>query len=146
MIKYIKGDLFTTKCDVIAHGCNCQGRRGSGVAKQVRAKFPLAYYRYKELCDNTTSKIDLLGTVQYVPTKTKVIANCFTQLFYGRVPGSVYVSYDAIRSCMENINSYGAPDIAFPKIGASLGGGDWDIISKIIEEELTHQHVEVWYL
>ena len=29
-------------------------------------------------------------------------------------------------------------EIAFPIIGASLGGGKWDIISAIIETELTN--------
>lgn len=40
MIKHIKGDIFQSSADVILHQVNCQGVMGSGVAKQVREKYP----------------------------------------------------------------------------------------------------------
>ena len=47
-IIYKKGDLLTTDADIIVHGCNCQGVMGSGVAKQIKEKFPNAYTIYKQ--------------------------------------------------------------------------------------------------
>lgn len=49
MIKHIKGDIFQSGADVILHQVNCQGVMGSGVAKQVREKYPapeLQVYQY----------------------------------------------------------------------------------------------------
>ena len=45
--------------------------------------------------------------------------------------------YDAIRKVMRliKIESTGQR-IGYPKIGAGLAGGDWEIIAAIIEEEL----------
>jgi O-acetyl-ADP-ribose deacetylase (regulator of RNase III) len=45
--------------------------------------------------------------------------------------------YDAIRSVFKKIKSnFSGKRIGYPKIGAGLAGGDWDQISKIIDEEL----------
>ncbi len=50
-IKIIDGDLFSTKSNYICHQVNCQGKMGSGVAKQIRTKFPTVYKWYKVRCD-----------------------------------------------------------------------------------------------
>ena len=43
MIKIIDGDLFDTDAKFICHQVNCMGKMGSGVALQVRKKFPHVY-------------------------------------------------------------------------------------------------------
>lgn len=42
----LNGDLFKTPFEIIAHQVNCQGVMGSGVAKQVKEKFPYVYSTY----------------------------------------------------------------------------------------------------
>lgn len=51
MITYIeKGDIFTlTDVTSFAHGCNCAGAMGKGIALQFRNKYPEMYLEYKEL-------------------------------------------------------------------------------------------------
>ena len=136
-IIYKKGNLVEAAEDAIAHGCNAQGVMRSGVAKAIRETFPLAYDAYNALHKHNNSGLSL-GVAQYVQTKNKYIVNCITQEFYGR-DGKQYVDYDAIRSCMKDMNqsflSAQVESVALPKIGSGLGGGDWDIIAKIIEEE-----------
>lgn len=139
-IIYKKGNLINASEDAIAHGCNIQGVMGSGVAKDIKENFPYAYEMYKLLCDE---KEAYLGEIQPILASHrnifKVVINCFTQEFYGR-DNTKYVDYDAIRSCMREINklikNIEKKSVAMPKIGAGLGGGDWTIISQIIEEEL----------
>jgi O-acetyl-ADP-ribose deacetylase (regulator of RNase III) len=87
MIKYVKGDLFKSGARIIAHGVNCQGAFGSGVAGQIVKKHPLAASAY-------FAKFDLdgwkLGDVQFAsPYDTDThtdgplyIANCATQKEY----------------------------------------------------------------
>ena len=133
-IQYKKGNIIHADEFVIAHGCNAQGVMGSAAAKDIRQAFPLAYQKYKEVYDRAGLQ---LGTIIWVVDK-KWIANCITQEFYGRTPKQ-YVSYDAIRQCMVSLNktasNEGQKSVALTKIGCGLGGGDWNIISKIIEEE-----------
>ena len=45
-IEYRHGDVLSTDVTHIVHGCNSHGVMGSGVAKMVRAKYPVAYQRY----------------------------------------------------------------------------------------------------
>lgn len=43
MIKIIDGDLFSSNADVIAHQVNCSSAMNSGIAKQIRNKYPEVY-------------------------------------------------------------------------------------------------------
>lgn len=43
MLKHIKGDIFKSNADAILHQVNCQGVMNSGVAKQVREKYPIVF-------------------------------------------------------------------------------------------------------
>lgn len=137
-IEYRSGDLFKTEIKYILHGTNSRGVMGSGVAKTVRAQYPLAYERYTIWC----SKGFRLGSSLLVDCGDKTIINAVTQQNYGKVaeqtgPNPIrYVSYDAVASIFEQLEqTIPNTTIAMPRIGASLGGGDWSVISAIIESE-----------
>lgn len=142
-IEYIRGDLFQTEVKHIMHGCNAQRKMGSGVALIVRNMHPDAYNAYLEW------KELMLGNVQFVPSNGKVIINAVTQQFYGK-DGKKYVSYDAIETVMKKVNfilmSADVKEVAMPKIGASLGGGNWNIIERIIEETMKEVKPIVYYI
>ncbi len=46
MIKIIDGNLFDTKAKIIAHQVNCRGVMGSGVALQIKERYPYVYEMY----------------------------------------------------------------------------------------------------
>jgi O-acetyl-ADP-ribose deacetylase (regulator of RNase III) len=67
-----------------------------------------------------------------------IIMNAITQEFYGRETGKQYVSYQAIYKAFDKIAKYARVSdhpktVNYPLIGAGLGGGDWAIISNIID-------------
>lgn len=136
-IEYRKGDLFKTDCKCIVHGCNAQGVMGAGVAKIIRERYPKAYERYRN--EYELHQHLKLGTLVTVPCEDRIIINAITQDSYGN-NGSRYVSYDAVSECMKRIDRhyelYGTTEVAMPKIGAGLAGGDWNVIAAIIESEL----------
>lgn len=141
-IKYIRGDLITTDCEIIAHGCNSRGVMGSGIALQIKNHFPKAYFKYKEAfnVDGLT-----VGTIIWGKDNDKLIANCITQITYGRDKNTRYVSYKGIRSCMKELNKQGK-SVAMPMIGAGLGGGNWNTIAEIIEQEFIDSIPVVYHL
>ena len=99
MIKIIDGDIFDSKTDVIAHSCNMMGKMNSGVAKQVREKYPEVYESYLKLYNEFS-----LGDVLFTETKDgRVIANMFGQKNYG-YDGKQYTSYEAIEKCLKHSN------------------------------------------
>jgi len=136
-IEYREGNLFETDIEHIVHGCNAQGVMGSGVAKIVRDQYFDAYKFYVDQYDKHGLK---LGDVQFVESNGKTIVNAITQDNYGRT-GARFVGYDAVADCMRTINNMlklsGHTQVAMPQIGAGLGGGNWKIISRIIEDEMT---------
>ena len=145
----LRGDLFNTKAKYICHQVNCCGKMGSGIAKQVRQKFPEAYSAYMDLCRASDfKKGELLGKAQLCPTVNgTTIINMFAQGDYG-YDGGLYTNYVAFRQCLGEICAL-VPEgetIAMPyKIGCGLGGGDWDTIRNMIVVELSNKYiVEFW--
>lgn len=150
-VRIIEGNLFDTGAKYIGHQVNCQGVMGSGVAKQVKQRYPSAYAKYKHLCDWASEEYDrkevLLGTTQNVIVGDKVILNIFAQDHYGR-DGRCYTDYTAFRKCMQEIRSKvpQGSKIAFPyRIGCGLAGGDWDKVLSIVNDILSDEYeIEFW--
>lgn len=145
-MKYLKGDIFNSGADVIIHQVNCQGIMGSGVAKQVKEKFPEAFADYHNLCQRyKNNKSVLLGYSQYCLIGDTYIVNLFAQESFG-YDGAMYTSYDAMRRGLSSINkNFAGKSVAIPYLmGCCRGGGDWDVVSTIIEEELTDCDVTIY--
>jgi len=151
-MQYVEGDLISANEPVIAHGCNALGAFGSGFAAAVRARLPEAYRSYQFAHRNGVLR---LGTVVWGMHHGRIVAHCITQPTYGR--SGLHLSYDALRSCMRELNAAGRDGckeadipgfdrIAMPLIGADRGGGDWSVISAIIAEELRDVKPVVYFL
>lgn len=139
-MRVIQGDLvklaIDKEFDVIIHGCNCFCAMGAGIAKAIRDTFPEAYD-----ADLKTEKgsPDKLGTISYATVSRGdheiTIVNGYTQ-YHWKGPG-ILADYNAIRSVMRHVKTkFSGKRIGYPKIGAGLAKGDWNKISKIIDEEL----------
>jgi O-acetyl-ADP-ribose deacetylase (regulator of RNase III) len=157
MIKHIKCNIFESGADVICHQVNCQGVMGSGIAKQVREKYPKVYTEYKKWCDIYSPKA-LLGKTQFIGTSGEYdtpfigIFNIFGQEKFG-YDGKCYTDYTALYRCFEKVKesldkatieikpNY---TIAIPYLMAChRGGGDWNIVYKMIEEIFADSDYEV---
>lgn len=139
MITEILGDALAHPQGLIVHGCNCQGVMGSGIALTVKQRYPSVYEAYK--LAEANSGLHLGDIIPVVVGPRKWIVNAMTQHLYG---GGRNVNYEAIARCFENLGAFAKtemmngelPDIVFPLIGADRGGGNWKIISTIIDETL----------
>ena len=132
MVKFENGNLLDAPVDYICHQVNCQGRMGSGIAKQIRERWPVVYDSYIQVASPVW-----LGCVQKVaidmPQKT--VINMFAQQYYG-YDGKRYTSYDAFWACLDGIRDSvpKGSKIGFPYgIGCGLGGANWEIISTMID-------------
>ena len=135
-----KGDLITLalegRFDVIVHGCNCFCTMGGGIARTIQEEFPEVY-----AADLVTTKGDRnkLGTFSRATVSRNgrelTIVNGYSQYhFHG---AGMLVDYDAVRQLFAKIKKeFSGKRIGYPKLGAGLAGGDWQILSAIIDEEL----------
>ena len=140
-MKEIDGDLIKLSQDghfeVMVHGCNCHCQMGAGIAKQVREECVEAYMVDRLTIPGDKSK---LGTISYATIEPIgfVCVNAYSQ--YDYTHSKVDADYDAIRSCFKAIKkTFSGQRIGIPLIGAGLAGGNWDIISAIINEELVDE-------
>ena len=135
MIKHIKCNIFDSGADIICHQVNCMGIMGSGIAKQVRQRYPWVYGEYKEFCEHFKPH-ELLGLCLTVHiNETRMIANIFGQERYG-YDGKRYTNYDAVSNALlELAKFYPGRTIAIPyMMSCARGGGDWNVIYGLIED------------
>ena len=153
-IKYINGDVrepIGLDQNLIIHCCNDIGRMGSGVALALMKKWPVIRNQYI-----TWYNEDLdfkLGDIQIVKVSdSNDIFDTFVANMIGQhginvdKDGNPPVRYKAIRKCLKSVCKYclkNNTSVHAPKFGSDLAGGDWNIIEKIIEEELTNKGVSV---
>jgi O-acetyl-ADP-ribose deacetylase (regulator of RNase III) len=133
-IVYIEGDVLKSDERIIVHGCNCFNTMGSGIARQIRERFPEAY-----AADVQTTWGDKLKLGRFTDALCENahgnpvhVINAYTQYKYTRT--EVDVDYDALKSaltrvCLEFRNKV----VALPKIGCGLAGGDWEVVEEILE-------------
>ena len=146
MVHYKTGNLLDAPVDYICHQVNCQGRMGSGIAKQIRERWPIVYEQYisgfkaiEEESINWEDELDvsevLLGRLQQIKVNdTQTVVNMFAQQYYG-YDGKRYTSYDAFWACLGGIKDSvpKGSKIGFPyRIGCGLGGANWQVIETMI--------------
>lgn len=151
---------------IIVQQVNAQGVMGSGVAKDIRDKWPVVWEEYSRIVvpypgDRGASVMGMMIPVQ-VDTNLWV-CNVVGQQYYGREPNKQpygrYTSYDALANGLAKVNTFALenfiiendwwmhrPTIHFPLIGCGLGGGDWRIVSRIIETQLNGFKKNLWVL
>lgn len=147
MIEYVKGDATDPigsiyRSSIIAHIVNNAGQWGAGfvLALSRRWRDPEAEYRKAGSLE--------LGQVQFVPVGIGVtVANLCAQ----DNRSDVYppVRYDALRTCLKALARKAVESgasIHMPRIGCGIGGGKWNEVEKIINEELKDIRVVVYDL
>lgn len=135
MIHYIeKGDIFSIEgVHSYAHGCNCAGSMGRGIAVQFKKKFPAMYENYRRMCLDGNYHPGDVYDYDYGDGHVYDLA---TQQHYS-TPGQL-AKLEYIESSMEKMmllaEGSGVQSIAVPKIGAGLGGLKWNEVKAVIEK------------
>lgn len=152
MIAIKDGDLLKAEEDILVHQVNCMGVMESGVAAQIKEKWPQVFIAYKDRVDKMVDiqmRSRLLGEVLWVRTDDgKWIANLFGQYKFGR-ENKCYTDYSALKRGFMEI-AYNAKikdeSIAIPyKIGCGRGGGDWEnVVFPMIEEVFSKNRVTIY--
>lgn len=145
MISYKTGDLMEATEIAIAHGCNCQGLMGAGVARLVRDNYPDAYEAYRAACRNGTFRVGTAFAVWADPLLARkgdrLVYNLGTQRFPGAdaTPWGVFLSF---ANMAEHAYNAGLHEVAIPRIGAGIGGLDWerDVVPAIGEAVQRSSH------
>lgn len=139
-MEIVKGDaieiLMDGDADILLHVVNCFCTMGAGFAKSIKENFPEAYSMDLQTTKGDYNKLGNIGMVDIVRANRKfIVINMYGQYHFG---SGLQVNYSALRLCLNKVAKMldSKLTICYPKIGAGLAGGDWDVISKIIDKEL----------
>jgi len=157
LIKYVKGDVLRpigNGYKLIIHCCNDLGLMGSGVAKALFLKWPSVkeeYVSWKQESDSSTADF-LLGNIQIVKTESDIsVINMIGQHGIAISGENPPIRYEAIESCLLKVKDLvrlkefegEMVSIHAPRFGAGLAKGNWDLIEKLIIDNLCNNDIDV---
>lgn len=149
-IVHREGNIFDSMQPTIGHGVNTRGYMGSGIAKTVRALYPSVYKEYRAVCRT----VGMFGG-DHLPLKAEEydgpgqrwILNIASQEGEGR-----NAKYHFLEAGLEKAFEWASENdftgLALPKIGAGIGGLEWDVALTVIENRASHYpnlDTEVWF-
>ncbi len=147
MLKFVKGDILDAPEGIIGHQVNCQMVMGSGLAKQIRSRFPRVYEEYIAIVGKAPINTRL-GRCQIVEISDRLyFANLFGQFDY-RTRNIVNTDYGALGMALRNLQRWRImfKSDDFPVylphgLGCGLGGGDWHIVEGIIRDSIPNAFI-----
>lgn len=132
--------------DVIIHGCNCFCTMGAGIARLIRDNFPAAYQADLKTGMGDPTKLGSYSSARIENDDISfIIVNGYTQFDF--TGSGVLADYEAITKLFESVKTdFNGLKVGYPRIGAGLAGGDWQVISAIINNALNGEdHTLVEY-
>lgn len=124
MIKYIRlGNIFKLEgVTNYAHGCNCAGAMGKGIALEFKKRYPDMYKEYKFRCKEGNFK---LGSVFEYNHGSGYVFNLGTQKTW-RTQAQLSAVEESLKTMLNIATVLDQKEIALPKIASGLGGLDWE--------------------
>lgn len=146
MIYYVQGDLFQNqyKVDSYAHGVNCQGFMGAGIAKEFRARYNQMYLEYKKMCLSIPRELNT-GEIYYWKSNDKPsVYNLATQDKTGRQAKLTHVEQCFVKM-KEHADKNNVTSIAMPAIGSGIGGLRIESVKQVLEIIFSDWSGEIYF-
>ena len=122
MIEFIEnGDIFKSSAEVLVNPVNTAGVMGKGLALQFKFRYPSILVPYQKACKEGKLKI---GKLQLLNGGNKFILNFPTKEDWSEPSRLEYID-EGLKKFALFYKDKGIKKIAFPKLGAGLGGLDW---------------------
>lgn len=134
-IKFVAGDLFANAhvAQAFAHGCNCQGSMGAGIAVGFRERYPEMYEQYRARCKAKPRQFNLGDVWLWKADERPWVFNLGTQERVWRARASYEAIETAVGRMRELADTEGVTSIAIPRIGVGYGGLSWKKVRAIVE-------------
>jgi O-acetyl-ADP-ribose deacetylase (regulator of RNase III) len=122
------GNLLNAEEVAIGHGVNTKGLMGAGVAKAIRAANPKNSGSSIQWCNNGAKG----GDVQlYRVSPERIIVNIASQELPGADARYDWLTEGLMKAVVELV-ALDVHKLALPRIGAGIGGLDWEAVKIIV--------------
>lgn len=147
-LKYVKGDATVPQTGahrMIVHICNVDGGWGAGFVLALSKRWKKPEEEYRRWYRNQTNF--KFGEVQEITVQSDIsVVNMLAMSYDKAGPDGIPVRYDALKNCLKKVATLAKENnssIHMPRIGCGLGGASWEMVEKIIIEELVSKGVNV---
>ena len=140
MIRFLKGDIFSSPAQVIVNTVNTVGVMGKGIALEYKTRYPHMFELYRDLCEKKQLNIGELAIcyeadhwIMLFPTKTT-----------WRAPSKYEYIEAGLKKFEESYIDMGISSIAFPKLGCGNGELDWERVKKLMTDYLSVIPIDIY--
>lgn len=145
MIKYIQGDLLSSKTEALVNTVNTVGVMGKGIALRFKELYPTNFHQYYHACKQNKVEVGKMFVVaeNKIGEERKLIINFPTKKEFYRKSSYQYIE-DGLKDLVSVIQNYTIKSISLPPLGCGNGGLNWDKVKLMIEQHLSPlQDVEI---
>ena len=140
MIKYIKGDLFSSPAQVLVNTVNLDGVMGKGIALKFKKLYPEMFTKYQKFCEN---KMLEMGKLWLYKSEKKWILNFPTKIHW-RNPSKIEYIEIGLQKFVAMYKEKNITSIAFPKLGCGNGGLKWEDVKPLMDYYLKNLPIEIY--
>lgn len=141
LLKYYEGTVFNVNTQALVNTVNCIGVMGAGIALEFMLRYPKMFEDYEAKCKDkkiTTGKIDY-----YNNSDGRIIVN-FPTKWHFKYPSKLIWIEQGLQDFVKTYQTYGINNVAFPKLGTSKGGLNWNDVKELMEKYLSQLNIEVY--
>ena len=126
--------------DAIVNTINCKGFMGKGIALEFSLRYPDLLTKYQQKCQKNEINI---GKMFYYKTDNQIIVNFPTKDDF-KLPSQYDWIKKGIKDFKNTYKFHNIASIAFPPLGCGNGELNFNIVKKIIEEELVMEPIDIY--
>lgn len=138
-IKYVHGDIFQSKMQIIVNPVNARGTMGAGLALKFKERYPAMDKFYVNECKN--GKLTVRQPSFWIGSGRQILL--FATKDHWRDPSRLEYIALGLEWLVANYRRMGVNSIAFPKLGCGLGQLNWGEVKEIMEIYLANLPIEV---
>jgi len=133
-IMNVGDNIFNSRMATLVNTVNCVGIMGKGLAKEFKKHFPEMYDDYKKRCEREEVK----PGIPYFwknSTNGKSVLNFPTKRHWRGDSRFEWIE-SGLKKFVQNYRGWGIDSIAFPALGCSNGGLEWQSIEPLMLKNL----------
>lgn len=150
-----KGDLFhQARSKNLAHGVNCAGVMGAGIATEFKRQFPDMFDRYNSLCRDGRiipgqcwpwREVEITMGFNSSNRIEEVEEGIYIYNLAIKSHWKLSATYEALKSSLDNMVSHmeknNIVDVSMPWVGCGLGGLEQNKVKKIMNKSIKDKKI-----
>lgn len=140
MLTYHRTSLLDSQAQTVVNTVNTVGVMGKGIASALKKRHPDMFKAYKRICDEGLLDI---GKLWLWRSPQQWVLNFPTKKHWRR-PSSLEYVEAGLRKFVDQFETRGIREIAFPRLGCGNGGLAWENVQPLMHSYLADLPIRVY--